>query len=160
MLTPAIIPRTEDTPMPDPQSLKNHTRYHPPFHFVIIPLLILNLIFAIYITVHNWPAYQHTHLWNIVMAIVFLLMAGNARESALKAQDRVIRLEERLRLHALLPEADRAHINELTARQLIALRFASDDELPALAHQALTKNMEPKAIKQAIVNWRGDHHRI
>jgi Family of unknown function (DUF6526) len=160
MLTPAIIPCKEDAPMPAPQSLKNHTRYHPPFHFVIIPLLLLNLIFSIYITVHNWPGYQHTHLWNIVMAIVFLLMAGNARESAMKAQDRVIRLEERLRLHALLPEADRAHINELTTRQLIALRFASDDELPALAHQALTKNMEPKAIKQAIVNWRGDHHRI
>jgi hypothetical protein len=160
MLTPAIIPCKKDAPMPAPQSLKNHTRYHPPFHFVIIPLLLLNLIFSIYITVHNWPGYQHTHLWNIVMAIVFLLMAGNARESAMKAQDRVIRLEERLRLHALLPEADRAHINELTTRQLIALRFASDDELPALAHQALTKNMEPKAIKQAIVNWRGDHHRI
>ena len=160
MLTPAIIPRTEDTPMPDPQSFKNHARFHPLFHFVIIPLLILNLIFSIYITVHRWPAYQHTHLWNIVMAIVFFLIAGNSRGYALKAQDRVIRLEERLRLHALLPEADRAHINELTARQLIALRFASDDELPALAHQALTKNMEPKAIKQAIVNWRGDHHRI
>jgi hypothetical protein len=160
MLTPAFIPCKEDAPMPAPQSLKNHTRYHPPFHFVIIPLLLLNLIFSIYITVHNWPGYQHTHLWNIVMAIVFLLMAGNARESAMKAQDRVIRLEERLRLHALLPEADRAHISELTTRQLIALRFASDDELPALAHQALTKNMEPKAIKQAIVNWRGDYHRI
>jgi hypothetical protein len=160
MLTPAIIPCKEDAPMPAPQNLRTHTRYYPPFHFVIIPLLLLNLIFSIYITVHNWPAYQHTHLWNIVMAIVFLLMAGISRESSLKAQDRVIRLEERLRLHALLPEADRAHIDELTTRQLIALRFASDDELPALAHQALTKNMEPKAIKQAIVNWRGDHHRI
>jgi Family of unknown function (DUF6526) len=160
MLAPAIIPCNEDAPMPTPQSYKNHTRYHPPFHFVIIPLLILNLIFSIYITVHNWPAYRHTHLWNIVMAIVFLLMAGNARESAMKAQDRVIRLEERLRLHALLPEADRAHINELTVSQLIGLRFASDDELPELAHRALTKNMDKKAIKEAIVNWRADHHRI
>jgi hypothetical protein len=160
MLTPAIIPCKEDAPMPAPQNLKNHARLHPPFHFVIIPLLLLNLIFSIYITIHRWPAYQHTHLWNIVMAIVFFLIAGNTRGYALKAQDRVIRLEERLRLHALLPEADRPHIDELTAPQLIALRFASDDELPALAHQALTKNMEPKAIKQAIVNWRGDHHRI
>jgi hypothetical protein len=94
------------------------------------------------------------------MAIVFILMAGGARGYALKAQDRIIRLEERLRLRALLPAADHAHINELTVPQLIALRFASDDELPELAHRALTKNMEPKAIKQAIVNWRPDHHRI
>ena len=160
MLTPAIIPLLRGRPMPASQNLKNHTRFYPPFHFVILPLLILNFIFAIYITIHNWPSYQHTHLWNIVMAIVFILIAGNARGYALKAQDRIIRLEERLRLHALLPEADRPHIDELTTRQLIALRFASDDELPELAHRALTKNMEPKAIKEAIVNWRSDHHRI
>jgi Family of unknown function (DUF6526) len=146
--------------MPAPQSLKSHTRYDPLFHFVIIPLLLLNLIFSIYITVHNWPAYQHTHLWWIVMAIVFLLMADRSRGSALKAQDRVIRLEERLRLHALLPAEDRAHIDELTARQLTALRFASDAELPALVHKTLTQNLEPKAIKQSITAWRPDHHRV
>jgi Family of unknown function (DUF6526) len=146
--------------MPTPQTLKSHARFNPLFHFTIIPLLLLNLIFSIYITVHNWPGYKHTHLWWIVMAVVFILMAGDARGSALKAQDRVIRLEERLRLHALLPAADRSHIDELTVPQLIALRFASDAELPGLAHQALTKNMEPKAIKQAIVNWRPDHHRV
>jgi hypothetical protein len=160
MLAPAIIPCNEDAPMPTPQSYKNHTRYHPPFHFVIIPLLILNLIFSIYITVHNWPGYQHTHLWNIVMAIVFLLMAGNARESAMKAQDRVIRLEERLRLAALLPATDRAHIDELTVKQLIALRFASDAEVPALVHKTLTQNLEPKAIKESITNWRPDYYRV
>jgi hypothetical protein len=146
--------------MPTPQTLKSHARFNPLFHFTIIPLLLLNLIFSIYITVHNWPGYKHTHLWWIVMAVVFILMAGDARGSALKAQDRVIRLEERLRLHVLLPAADRSHIDELTVPQLIALRFASDAELPGLAHQALTKNMEPKAIKQAIVNWRPDHHRV
>ena len=143
-----------------PQTVKNHVRYNPTFHFIIIPVLLLNLAFSIYITIHNWPGYKHTHLWWIVMAIVFILMAGDARGSALKAQDRAIRLEERLRLHALLPAADRVHIDELTVPQLIALRFASDSELPELAHQALTKNMEPKAIKQAIVNWRPDHHRV
>ena len=146
--------------MPAPQNLKNHTRFHPPFHFFLLPVLLLNFIFMIYITVHEWPRYAHTHLWWIVMAIVFLVMAGLARGYALKVQDRVIRLEERLRLTALLSPADRVHIDELSIQQLIALRFASDDELPALAHQALTKNMEPKAIKQAIVNWRPDNHRI
>jgi hypothetical protein len=146
--------------MPSPQSLKNHTRYDPPFHFVILPLLLLNLIFSIYITIHNWPAYRHTHLWWIVMAVVFILMAGRARSAALKAQDRIIRLEERLRLASLLPPADFAHIDELTIRQLIALRFASDAELPALVHKTLTQNLEPKTIKQNIVNWRADCDRV
>jgi hypothetical protein len=146
--------------MPIQQNLKNYARYDPPFHFVIIPLLLLNLIFSIYITVHDWPASKHLHLWGIVMAIVFIMMAGRARGSALKAQDRIIRLEERLRLAALLPAADLGHINELTVKQLIALRFASDAELPALVHKTLTQDMEPKAIKQAIVNWRPDNHRV
>lgn len=146
--------------MASQQNLKNYTRHDPPFHFVIIPLLLLNLIFSIYITVHNWPASKHLHLWGIVMAIVFIMMAGRARDSALKAQDRIIRLEERLRLAALLPAADLGHIDELTIKQLIALRFASDAELPALVHKTLTQNMEPKAIKQAIVNWRPDNHRV
>ncbi|NYF88435.1 DUF6526 family protein [Tunturiibacter empetritectus] len=146
--------------MAAPQNFKNHARFYPLFHFIILPLLLLNLVFSIYITIHRWPAYQHTNLWWIVMSIVFFLIAGAARGSSLKAQDRIIRLEERLRLQALLPPADRAHIDELTVPQLIALRFASDAELPDLAHRALTKNMDPKAIKQAIVNWRPDHHRI
>ena len=146
--------------MPAPQTLKNHARFNPLFHFTIIPLLILNLIFSIYITIHDWPRYAHTHLWWIVMAVVFILMAGDARGSAIKAQDRIVRLEERLRLATLLPPDDRAHINDLTTRQLIALRFASDAELPALARKTLTQNLEPKVIKQSIVNWRGDHYRV
>jgi hypothetical protein len=146
--------------MPAPQTLKNHTRFNPLFHFTIVPLLLLNLIVSIYITVHHWPAYEHTHLWWIVMAIVFLLMAGAARSAALKVQDRVIRLEERLRLAALLPPSEREHIDELSIRQLIALRFASDAELPALVHKTLTQNLEPKAIKQSIVTWRPDYDRV
>jgi len=146
--------------MPAAQNFKNHMRLDPIFHFVILPLLILNLAFSIYITFHRWPATRHTNLWWIVMSIVFFLIASRARDYALKNQNRIIRLEERLRLQALLPPADRSHIDELTVPQLIALRFASDAELPELAHRALTKNMEPKAIKQAIVNWRPDHYRI
>jgi hypothetical protein len=146
--------------MPTPQSLKNHTRWYPPFHFFILPLLLLNIIFAIYITVHDWPRYEHTHLWWIVMAVVFFVMAGVARGGALAAQDRIIRLEERLRLTALLPAEDRAHIDELSIKQLIALRFASDAELPALVRKTLTQNLEPKAIKQSIINWRGDYDRV
>jgi Family of unknown function (DUF6526) len=146
--------------MPTPQNLKNHSRFHPPFHFFILPVLLLNFIFMIYITVHDWPRYEHTHLWWIVMAIVFFVMAGIGRGYALKIQDRVIRLEERLRLTALLPPADRAHIDELSIQQLIALRFASDAELPALVHKTLTERLEPKAIKQHITNWRPDYDRV
>ena len=94
------------------------------------------------------------------MSIVFFVMAGVARGGALAAQDRIIRLEERLRLTALLPAEDRAHIDELSIKQLIALRFASDAELPALVRKTLTQNLEPKAIKQSIINWRGDYDRV
>jgi hypothetical protein len=146
--------------MPTQQSFKNHTRWHPPFHFFILPLLLLNFIFAIYTTVHNWPRYEHTHLWWIVLSFVLFVMAGISRESSLLVQNRIIRLEERLRLHALLPAEERAHINELSTQQLIALRFASDDELPALFRKTLTHNLEPKAIKKSIVNWRPDHERV
>jgi hypothetical protein len=146
--------------MPTPQNLKNHTRWYPPFHFFVLPMLLLNIIFSIYVTVHDWPRYEHTHLWWIVMSFVLFVLAGTARGGALIAQDRIIRLEERLRLVALLPAEDRAHIDELTVKQLVALRFASDAELPALVRKTLTQNLEPKAIKQSIVNWRGDYNRV
>jgi hypothetical protein len=146
--------------MPTPQNLKNHARFKPSFHFFILPMLLLNFIFSIYVTIRHWPEHWALHLWWIAMSIVFFVMAGLSRDAALTVQDRVIRLEERLRLHALLPAEDRAHIDEFSVKQLIALRFASDDELPALAHRTLTQNLEPKAIKQSIVNWRGDYHRV
>jgi hypothetical protein len=146
--------------MPVPQNLKNHARLNPPFHFFVLPMLLLNFIFSIYVTIRHWPEHWALHLWWIAMSIVFFVMAGLSRRAALTVQDRVIRLEERLRLHALLPAEERPHINELSIKQLIALRFASDEELPALAHRALTQNLEPKAIKQNIVNWRGDYDRV
>jgi hypothetical protein len=146
--------------MPVPQNLKNHARFYPPFHFFILPMLLLNFIFSIYVTIHHWPDHSALHLWWIVMSIVFFVMAGVSRGFALRVQDRIIRLEERLRLRALLPAEERSHIDELSIKQLIALRFASDEELPALVHKTLTQNLEPKAIKQSIVNWRGDYHRV
>ena len=146
--------------MAAPQNLQNHARFYPPFHFFVLPILLLNFIFSIYATIHAWPRYEHTHLWWIAMSVVFFVMAGIGRGAALRAQDRIIRLEERLRLQALLPAEDRAHIHELTIKQLIALRFASDAEIPALVRKTLTQNLEPKAIKQSIVNWRADTYRV
>jgi hypothetical protein len=146
--------------MPVPQNVKNHARWYPLFHFFVLPMLLLNFIFSIYVAIRHWPEHWALHLWWIAMSIVFFIMAGIARGGAIKVQDRVIRLEERLRLAALLPAEERGHIDELSVKQLIALRFASDDELPALVHKTLTQNLEPKAIKQSIVNWRADYHRV
>jgi hypothetical protein len=146
--------------MPTPQNLKNHARFHPPFHFFVLPMLLINFIFSIYATIHHWPEHRILFLWWILMSAVLFVMAGVGRGAALTAQDRIIRLEERLRMQALLPAEDRAHINELSEKQLIALRFASDDELPALVRKTLTQNLEPKAIKASIVNWRGDYYRV
>ncbi|HXC95682.1 MAG TPA: DUF6526 family protein [Edaphobacter sp.] len=146
--------------MPPAQNLKNHTRWYPPFHFFVLPILLLNFIFSIYVTIHHWPTHWALNFWWILMSTVFFVMAGIAREGSLTTQDRVIRLEERLRLAALVPAEERAHIDELSVKQLIALRFASDGELPALFRKTLTQNLEPKDIKRSIVNWRGDYHRV
>lgn len=146
--------------MPAAQNLKNHGRFDPAFHFFIVPMLLLNLIFSIYVTIHHWPVHWCLGLWWIAMSLVLFMIAGRSRDRALVVQDRIIRLEERLRLIALLPAEDRAHLDELTVKQLIALRFASDAELPALVHKTLTQNLEPKAIKASIINWRGDYHRV
>ncbi len=146
--------------MPTQQNFKNHTRYDPLFHYVIFPLLFINFVFSIYATIHNWPNARHLNAWWIVMSIVVLLLAIRSRSTALKTQDRIIRLEERLRLTALLPPAEHDNIRRLTVPQLVALRFASDEELPSLFRKALTDNLSPKDIKKAIDNWRPDHHRV
>lgn len=146
--------------MAQPQSYKNHTRYDPVFHFFLLPMLLLNLGFAIYATIHTWPFYQHTHLWWIAMSVVFIMIAGNGRASALRAQDRVIRLEEQLRLADLLAEEELGLIDALTIRQFIGLRFASDAEVAALAKRAVAENLDEKQIKESIVHWRADHHRV
>src|SRR5277367_4218893 len=105
------------------QSYANYKRRQPPFHFFLIPVLIANAISAIvYLVRHPGLAAA----WMVVLSIALLVLAFLVRVNSLKVQDRVIRLEERLRLMALLPESWRARIPELTEYQLVALRFASD----------------------------------
>jgi hypothetical protein len=147
--------------MPAPQNFKNHGRIDPLFHLFISPMLLLNLGFAIRTTTHDWPAHQSLNVWWIVMSVVFLVMAMKTRMYALKVQDRVIRLEEQLRLAAILPPSEQGKIANISARQLIALRFAADKELAALALRASgTENLSPKTIKENIVDWRPDNHRV
>jgi hypothetical protein len=140
-----------------PQSYANHARLDPLFHFFLLPLLIVAIIFSI-TSLFRHPG-QDTILW-VMLAVGLFLTAGKARGYALKAQDRVIRLEERLRLAMLLPEAARPRIAELTESQLIALRFASDAELPALAMRALNEGLSNKQIKSSIQSWRADNFRV
>ena len=146
--------------MSAPQNFKNHGRTDRPIHFFVFPIFILNFFFSIYLTIHHWPEHRALHLWWIVVSAALVVLAFKSRIYALTLQDRVIRLEERLRLAALLSSPDLAHTHELTVKQLVALRFASDAELPALVHKTLTQNLEPKAIKQSITNWRADNHRV
>jgi hypothetical protein len=144
--------------MPDqPQTFANHGRFQPAFHFVLVPLLLINLIVGIVWLVRE-PGFGSA--WDVVMAVALVVLATLARTNPMKVQDRVIRLEERLRLYALLPESKRNRIPELTEDQLIALRFAPDDELPALAEKAWTEKLTRKDIKKAINNWRPDHWRV
>lgn len=146
--------------MPAPQNHKNHTRFDPPFHFFLVPLLLLNFVFALYTLVHRWPEHPHIFSWWVVMSVVLLVAAVKIRTNSIRVQDRVIRLEERLRFSALLSEPDRTSSNSLTLRQIVALRFASDAELPSLVHRALEEGLTPKQIKTAIATWRPDLLRV
>jgi hypothetical protein len=139
-----------------PQSLANHAKFDPLFHYVLAPLMFALLIASIVFLFHRVTPVR---IWLVIFAIAALGALTKSRMYALKVQDRVIRLEERLRMAALLPEALKPRIPELTEQQLIALRFASDAELPSLVDKALREKMEPNAIKQSIQNWRPDHWR-
>jgi hypothetical protein len=150
----------KERPMPAPQNFKNHTRFDPPWHFFILPVLLLNIIFSIYATIHHWPDHRVLFLWWVFMSIVLFMAVGKARAHSLVVQDRIIRLEERLRFAALLPADDLARTQSLTVKQIIALRFASDAELPALVKRTLNENLDPKTIKAAIENWRPDYLRV
>jgi hypothetical protein len=140
------------------QTYANHTRFHPPFHFFLAPgsivLLILTVVNAVR---HN----ERLDAWILLlMGVLFFVAVFLLRVNPLRAQDRLIRLEERLRLQALLAAELRPRIGELTESQLVALRFASDDELPGLVTKVLAAGMPAKDIKKTIVSWRADTFRV
>ena len=142
------------------QSYKSHMRLDPPYHFFLAPIALINLGLSLYYTVRQWPVHSRAHLWWIVMSIAFLVALALLRGYPLKVQDRVIRLEERIRLAALLPPAELTASHALSLRQLIALRFASDAELPALVRRTLVEKLDAKQIKAAVTTWRADEYRV
>jgi hypothetical protein len=144
-------------PEKKPQTFANHTRFDPLFHFVVAPIFVLTAIGGLIHLI--WRPSFHTAAF-FVIAVAALLAVTKMRLYALKVQDRVIRLEERLRLSALCSEPFRPRILELTEDQLTGLRFASDAEVCALAERALNEKLSRKEIKKAIREWRPDYWRV
>jgi hypothetical protein len=139
------------------QSLKNHARFDPPYHFFIVGVYLLNLVYAGF-QVYRQPGVYSG--WYLALSIAVIVPIIKLRTYPLKVQDRVIRLEERLRLQALAPQEWHAQIYRLSEDQLIGLRFAADDEVVELAKQALEHNLTRKQIKERIRSWRADDWRI
>lgn len=140
-----------------PQTFANHDRLDPLFHFIVLPVFGFTLIGGLIHFVWH-PSFHSGSFFLIAVAAAIAVV--KIRTYALKVQDRVIRLEERLRLTALCPEPLRSRIGELTEGQLVALRFASDGEVAALAGRALSEKLSAKEIKKAIQTWRPDYWRV
>ena len=140
-----------------PQNFANHSRLDPPFHFFVLPVFALTVI----ITIVHLAMHPGLHsVWVVILALAATTAVVKIRLYSLKLQDRIIRLEERLRLAILLDKPWRGHIGDLSESQLVALRFASDAELPALAARALSEKLSNKDIKKAILQWKPDYWRV
>ena len=143
--------------MSEPQSLKNHARFDPPYHFLLFTVYLLNLVYGCY-QLYRQPGLSTG--WYLFLSLIAIVPLLKLRTYPLKVQDRVIRLEERLRLQALAPQEWHTQLYRLSEDQLIALRFAADDEVVSLAKQALEHNLDRKQIKERIRSWRADDWRV
>ena len=139
------------------QDYATHRRFNPLYHFIAFPIFTANLVIT---GMHLFRAPDATSGWAFVVAFGMLAMLGVGRTQALMTQDRIIRLEERLRLQALAP-ALAGQIEKLNKRQVAALRFASDAELPELARRVFAGEFATGGdIKRAVTHWRADHMRV
>ena len=140
------------------QTYKNHSRLIPAYHFFVVPVLFLNVINELR---RAWLYPSAGRAVSVVVALALLTLAFLARTMPLAAQDRLIRLEMRMRLQQLLPPDLRARINDLTPRQLVALRFAGDAEMPELVRDVLGGQLKSsKEIKLRIKDWQADWVRV
>lgn len=140
------------------QSFENHKRYLPLWHFFVAPVLLINVVIEARRVIKApglWTG------WNLLVALALLLGILLSRMMPITAQDRLIRLEERMRLGRLLPSDLRGRENDLRREQYVALRFAPDDEVPELVRRILSGELKTAGdIKRAITSWRADHLRV
>jgi len=140
------------------QTYANHARTVPLFHFVVLPVLLINILVTAYALVRAPGLFTG---WSVLVAVAIFLGALFGRVFALTAQNRLIRLEERLRMREVLPAELRGRVGEFTPEQLIALRFASDGELAELSTVVLRDNVQRRdAIKKLVKQWRADDLRV
>ena len=142
------------------QSYKSHIRWDPAIHFFVFPVLLLNVFAACWWYHRHFYQHVHSGLWLVLVSVALFMLAGKARGYAIQNQDRIIRLEERLRLAALVTPSELIELESLTTDQLIALRFASNPELPELARRAIREKLTRSQIKASIVSWRADNDRV
>ena len=144
----------------EPQNYKNHVRFYPPHHFVFYPMLLVLLAVAIYFSYRH----QETRMIWVFIAIVLLMMGWLSfmmrQHYALNNQNRIVRLEMRYRYFALTGKRLEPLEDRLSFGQLSALRFAGDQELPALLDRSLAEQLSPDSIKKAIVHWQADYMRV
>jgi len=139
------------------QDFKTHRRWDPWYHFFASPILIVAFFVQLW---HAIKAPSGWTIWETVVAAALVVLLLKVRTYSLKTQDRIIRLEESLRLATLLPEPLRGRIGALTVQQLTGLRFASDAEIPGLVQAALDESLSGEAIKKRIKDWRADFQRV
>lgn len=141
-----------------PQSYDNHTRWHAPWHFFVGPVMLTNVVVAV-VQFARDPGLERA--WSVVVSAALLVLVWLVRSYPLKAQDRIIRLEESLRYYQLLPEELASRAASLTTAQTVALRFAPDEELEGLVREVLAGRLtEPDEIKRAVKGWRSDTLRV
>lgn len=140
-----------------PQTYASHRRFDPLYHFFAAP--ILAIVYPVWAIVHLWRHPTPQSLVWLLFALAVAVLAWRARSFPLAVQDRLIALEERLRIERLLPPEARASAAALTDDQLIGLRFAPDEELPELAAAAAAEKLNRGEIKKRVKNWRADHRR-
>jgi hypothetical protein len=140
------------------QTFSTHRRFIPAFHFFALPVLLINMFV---VAMQFWKDPRLPNAWAVLVAVALAIGISWSRFMPLRAQDRIIRLEERTRLERLLPADLRGRIGDLTERQLIAIRFAPDNEVPDITRRALSGELKsPGDIKRAIKDWRGDYFRV